>query len=305
MPEAMKPGLSVEECVGRLKRYHYAFKRLHQIFTAPHHRRAHLRAEDGLQPACASLRRTRLRPPQARRRNARAAAGPRRRARPEPGDLFRRNPRRAHDRGAACSAFTRKPLPALKAALERHLRDTNPLADHPTVRLCRFALLELDDMLEFGARSVAALVDSARREHVSDWLSLLEQLPRSLPAGWTVSRTQRSQAISAPVFRPALPIRPRSPARRALSRSLQHGRQRRGVPLRRAVPARAQDADDVLQAAARDGRARDDGQHHHRDDRQAVGVLPRPDPPALGRGAPRDDGRRWASQTSASIGRPR
>src|SRR5882724_11922144 len=32
--QAMKPGLSVEECVRRLKRYHYAFKRLHQIFTA-------------------------------------------------------------------------------------------------------------------------------------------------------------------------------------------------------------------------------------------------------------------------------
>jgi hypothetical protein len=34
MDEATKPGLSVEECVRRLKRYHYAFKRLHQIFTA-------------------------------------------------------------------------------------------------------------------------------------------------------------------------------------------------------------------------------------------------------------------------------
>src|ERR1700751_5525067 len=34
MEEAMKPGLSVEECVRRLKRYHYAFKRLHQVFTA-------------------------------------------------------------------------------------------------------------------------------------------------------------------------------------------------------------------------------------------------------------------------------
>src|SRR6266704_7062959 len=34
MEQAMKPGLSVEECVRRLKRYHYAFKRLHQIFTA-------------------------------------------------------------------------------------------------------------------------------------------------------------------------------------------------------------------------------------------------------------------------------
>src|SRR5258705_9922001 len=31
---SMRPGLSVEECTRRLKRYHYAFKRLHEIFTA-------------------------------------------------------------------------------------------------------------------------------------------------------------------------------------------------------------------------------------------------------------------------------
>src|SRR5213592_3310038 len=34
LPQAIKPGLSVEECVRRLKRYHYSFKRLHQICTA-------------------------------------------------------------------------------------------------------------------------------------------------------------------------------------------------------------------------------------------------------------------------------
>src|SRR5438876_1638764 len=32
--EAAKPGLSVAECVRRLKRFHYAFKRLHEILTA-------------------------------------------------------------------------------------------------------------------------------------------------------------------------------------------------------------------------------------------------------------------------------
>src|SRR5215472_16200285 len=32
--EAAQPGLSVEECVARLKRYHYAFFRLHEILTA-------------------------------------------------------------------------------------------------------------------------------------------------------------------------------------------------------------------------------------------------------------------------------
>src|SRR5580698_6376446 len=34
LAEAAGPGLSVEACVGRLKRYHYAFVRLHEIFTA-------------------------------------------------------------------------------------------------------------------------------------------------------------------------------------------------------------------------------------------------------------------------------
>src|SRR5437764_2164889 len=34
MDDAMKPGLSVEECVRRLKRYHFALKRLHHILTA-------------------------------------------------------------------------------------------------------------------------------------------------------------------------------------------------------------------------------------------------------------------------------
>src|SRR5438067_6045511 len=32
--QASKPGLSVEACVARLKRYHYAFLRLHEILTA-------------------------------------------------------------------------------------------------------------------------------------------------------------------------------------------------------------------------------------------------------------------------------
>ncbi|MFO0952277.1 MAG: hypothetical protein U0835_14230, partial [Isosphaeraceae bacterium] len=34
LAEAARPGLGVEPCVTRLKRFHYAFKRLHEIFTA-------------------------------------------------------------------------------------------------------------------------------------------------------------------------------------------------------------------------------------------------------------------------------
>src|ERR1700761_3916956 len=34
LEEAARPGLGIEACVARLKRYHYAFKRLHEILTA-------------------------------------------------------------------------------------------------------------------------------------------------------------------------------------------------------------------------------------------------------------------------------
>jgi len=65
-------------------------------------------------------------------------------------------------------------LPALKGALERHLEDTNRLVDHPSVRVCRFALLELDDMLQFGSKTIGALVDARARERSAAWLALLD-----------------------------------------------------------------------------------------------------------------------------------
>src|SRR5436190_6068340 len=34
LAEASRPGLGIEACVARLKRYHYAFARLHEILTA-------------------------------------------------------------------------------------------------------------------------------------------------------------------------------------------------------------------------------------------------------------------------------
>src|SRR5262245_61914524 len=43
-----------------------------------------------------------------------------------------------------------KAVPAVKAALERHIADTNPLADHPSMRVCRFALLEVTEMSDYG-----------------------------------------------------------------------------------------------------------------------------------------------------------
>jgi hypothetical protein len=173
MTEAAKPGLSIEECVRRLKRYHYAFKRLHQIFTAritaePIYElkmgfslHAHLCAEHttALRKRVGEMRE----PPLGLE------------AVPEPNlEIFFDEVLGAPTTEELILGLYDKAVPALKAAFEQHLRDTNALADHPSVRLCRFALLELEDMLKFGAPSIAALADDACRQRMAPWLSLLD-----------------------------------------------------------------------------------------------------------------------------------
>jgi hypothetical protein len=63
-----------------------------------------------------------------------------------------------------------KAIPALKTALENHIAATNLLADAPSVRLCRFALLELEDMIRFGTTCVKNIVDAEGAE----WTQLLD-----------------------------------------------------------------------------------------------------------------------------------
>src|SRR5580765_6409700 len=145
MEDAMKPGLSVEECVRRLKRYHYAFKRLHQIFIAritaePIYElkmgfsfHSHLCAEHA-----AALRKRvgEMREPPLGLE-----------AVPHPSlEIFFDEILAAPSTEELVLGLYEKAVPVLADALEQHLADTNPLADHPTVRLCRFALLELEDM---------------------------------------------------------------------------------------------------------------------------------------------------------------
>src|SRR5271165_2025715 len=136
MAAAMSPGLSVEECVRRLKRYHYAFKRLHQIFTAritaePAYElkmgfslHAHLCAEQvsALRQRVGEMRE----PPLGLE------------AVPDPNlAVFFDEILGAPATEDLVAGLYEQALPTLKGALARHLEDTNPLADHPTVRLCR------------------------------------------------------------------------------------------------------------------------------------------------------------------------
>ncbi|MBI2808042.1 MAG: hypothetical protein HYX68_23910 [Planctomycetes bacterium] len=173
--DAARPGLSVEACVARLKGYHYAFLRMHEIFTAritaepiyelktgfAHH--AYLCAEHvaALRQRIGEMRE----PPLGLEEIPHEAL-----------QIFFDEIRAAPTTEALLLGIYEKALPALNAAIERHLRDTNPIADAPSVRVLRFAHLEIDDMLDFGRKGIECLVDDATYATYRAWLTGLDEL---------------------------------------------------------------------------------------------------------------------------------
>jgi len=170
---AQATGLSVEECVRRLKRYHYAFKRLHQLLIA------RLTAEPiyelkmgfSLHSHLCSEHAATLRKRVGEMREPPLGLE----AVPDPNlEIFFDEILASPSTEELILGIYEKAVPALIAALERHLADTNPLADYPSGRVCRFALLELAQMLDFGAQTVASLVDAETRKEAAPWLTLLD-----------------------------------------------------------------------------------------------------------------------------------
>ncbi|MHA3773177.1 hypothetical protein ACXR0O_16715 [Verrucomicrobiota bacterium sgz303538] len=192
--EAQKPGLSVEECVRRLKRYHYAFKRLHGILIA------RLTAEPvyELKMAfslhgyyCAEhVAALRARVGEMREPPLGLEIVP-----DESLEVFFDEILGAPTTAELLLGIYAKAVPALGAALRRHQAETNPLADAPTNRLVKFALLELDEMLDYGRKAIAAMTTSGEQEHKSEWLGLLDQ---GLAAAGGLDGAER-KAIAAPV----------------------------------------------------------------------------------------------------------
>ena len=171
--EAQKPGLSVEECVKRLKRYHYALKRLHEILLArltaePVYElkmafslHAHYCAEHvtALRQRVGEMRE----PPLGLEIVPDTQLA-----------IFFDEILGAPSREELLLGVYEKALPAVIAALDRHLAETNPLVDHPSVRVCRFALLELREAEAFGTKAVARLVSAEQRKEFAPWLALLD-----------------------------------------------------------------------------------------------------------------------------------
>src|SRR5436189_6248088 len=136
--DAGRPGLGVEQAVARLKRYHYAFLRLHEILTAritaepiyelktgfSHH--AYLCAEhvQALRTRVGEMRE----PPLGLEEVPLPAL-----------QIFFDEILAAPTTEELLVGIYEKALPALNAALKQHMADTNPLTDAPSIRVCRFA----------------------------------------------------------------------------------------------------------------------------------------------------------------------
>jgi hypothetical protein len=175
--EAAKPGLSVEECVRRLKRFHYAFKRLFEILTAritaepiyelktafSHH--AYLCAEhvDALRTRIGEMRE----PPLGLEEVPHPAL-----------EMFFDEIQAAPTTEHFIEGGYRTAIDQLWHGMRYYSDDTNPLTDAPSRRTLRFAMLEVNDMANWGAHVESCLVhpDSERERHLNEWGKYLGQL---------------------------------------------------------------------------------------------------------------------------------
>lgn len=154
--DATKPGLPLDECVRRLKRFHYCFKRLHEILTArltsepiyelktafAHH--AYLCAEH---VTALRQRISEMREPPLGLEDV-----------PHPAlEVF-------FDEILGCPitnqfvyAVYLEAVGTLQSDIDAYHRETHPLTDAPSRRVLKFAYMELDEMYRFGIEAVRAL----------------------------------------------------------------------------------------------------------------------------------------------------
>ncbi|MDX2039453.1 MAG: hypothetical protein SFX72_22610 [Isosphaeraceae bacterium] len=201
--DAARPGLSVGECVDRLKRFHYAFVRLHEIFTAritsepiyelkcgfSHH--AYLCAEHvaALRDRVGEMRE----PPLGLEVVPHAGL-----------ERFFDEVLGAVNTAELLLGVYDRALPRLDEALAAYESATNPLTDAPSRRVIRFARLEVGDMIEYGRRCLDALVDSASRDASAPLLQLLDSALAA--AGGLDGSAETSEQVPAPM-RSATPYR--------------------------------------------------------------------------------------------------
>jgi hypothetical protein len=175
MEEATTAGFTVAESVGRIKRIHWALKRLHKIFVAripamPIYElkmafslHAHYCAEhvDALARRVREMRQ----PPYGLEVSPDARL-----------DAFFDEVLAAPSTEALLVGLYEKAIPAVVRGLQSLIGGTNRLFDHPTHRICRFARLELEEMEDYGEEALRCLVMDAERSALGDWPATLDRM---------------------------------------------------------------------------------------------------------------------------------
>ena len=205
--EAQRPGLPVEECVQRLKRYHYSLKRLHQVFNnrIPSEPVYELKMTFSLHAYyCAEhVAALRQRISEMREPPLGLESVPDKHL-----EILFDEILAAPTTAELLLGVYEAALPSLQNALQQHLTDTNPLADHPSVRIIRFALLEIAEMIALGQATIDELVDKKLRAQSQSWLDLLNQcLSNPEAAGQPTQQTVKRQHSAIPYQYDGVPRR--------------------------------------------------------------------------------------------------
>ncbi len=164
--EASREGLSIDAAVSWLKRLHFAFVRLHEILTAriPSEPQYELKTAYSHHAYLCAEHATAIRTRVSEMREPPLGLE----VVPHPGlaYLFDEIESAPSSRELVWGAYGIVLL-AVQDALAKYLERTNRLADAPSVRLVRFADLEVADMLRFGETALAALLSPAERKPCS------------------------------------------------------------------------------------------------------------------------------------------
>ena len=173
MAEANRPGLSVEESVRRLKRHHYALRRIHGILTA------RITSEPIYELKMAWSHQAWICAEQVSA--IRARVGEMREPPlgldkvPHEGLALAFNELMAAPRDLLLMGLYEIVVPALLRCMAKHAAGTHPLADQPTSRLLRIAQMDLEDLQQYGRKAVSSLVSGEERAAAQTALAVLNQ----------------------------------------------------------------------------------------------------------------------------------
>lgn len=210
--DAARVGLSVEDNVRRLVRYHWVERRLFEAAVA------HLPGTPEWEVKCALALHQYQDIEHAAALRGRVAEM----RSPAPGmdvapdgalDAVLEEALRAADTVELLAGYYGVLRPALVAAYRRHLDATNPLVDHPTCRLLRFALLEQEDATHWGARALDALIanEPAARARAEAWQ---QHLRAYLAAAGGIAGDASPRGVALPAARAVAPFVPATTPRR-------------------------------------------------------------------------------------------